>query len=942
MPSTFGDIPLTVKQTRPIKDRIKGEIAVEEGQLGRLVSIHSNGWVKIRINDGEVGYTAQYSLDIGSGFPYVCNTDWAPDAQYNKDKWVSITTPNRPGPVKAGWVSAKVITPGHTKKYGDWTFKDRSALPTIHVDASSRGGTRGKTWLTVKALLDAFGQNRDRMALVNESLIPLMIDDAARVRATDTVIDGYRKAGTLRVLDSGRIRLEDIIRDCADAGENGDNGAGIYIRFYSKLKTIPGCRLYTGSTKQFAIRAAAHKDLHTGGGKSLHSRVYRDAKEMFVRVFCRIGPDDSAMLLLAEQITILLLGTCDLRVLRHSGPDYKPQTTSEKSDDLSQDYARQVAYDLPSLDNDVHDDDVDVAVQGLAGDEEDAGEADDADGKTGASKARWRAMKEVAAQIQAIAKLVFAKVDWVPAIDQPTFAGFYKNIEGLNVHSPFSETYSRAVVTKIMVPRVMAIYRRSALLCRVTATSKYVGGIGGKSPNRVEFYVHKTVGPPHGAKVSMVFEVTNDGKPHPHSWTSHSPARFNDAIPGGIRALGEAIGMLNLLERKIVTQGRRAFERYLGRVRILELRPNHLTQELEAVEDNSVYAPSKTGVARPMREVIRQYQLVGATSIGGDFKTMIIPSSQRRTTKCDRCYLRVRVSGNNSLDGYGAEQTKPCVETDRDQCTMCGLYDLPCTWTLTATLETNLLLRQAIWYPTKLADTLLEIEDPVLQHGLTMQPSSDAQVPSAIDWSQPGPAPKPDPPGSGLVLPTAGGPSAAASAAAPTSTLPVRPGGAAPAQPESTTEDFDFDVYSGLLREKTERSLRRATSMIAGHVNSNPRLNLTSGAEARAYLTELRRVLQPFVDAQSANHRLFLDILNNVDAKAGRTFVLSAFRDASGQSVQNRVPAVSELKTYVREQGLVPYELMKVRMLHNYIRSLGIALDSDVREQLEYLSSLYA
>ncbi|KAK3672037.1 hypothetical protein LTR78_008006 [Recurvomyces mirabilis] len=310
----------------------------------------------------------------------------------------------------------------------------------------------------------------------------------------------------------------------------------------------------------------------------------------------RIGPDDSAMLLLAEQITILLLGTCDLRVLRHSDPDYKPQTFSEKSDDLSQDYARHVAHDAPSFDNDVHDDDVNVAVQGLADGDEDDGEAHDADGKTGASKARWRAMKEVAAQIQAIAKQVFAQVDCIPAIDRPTFAGFYKNIEGLNFHSPFSETYSRAVVTKIVVPRVMAIYRRSALLCREKATTKYVGRIGAKSPNRVEFYVHETFGPPHGAKVSMIFEFTEDGKPNPYSWvrlmhvvcqsdaerakipgiriewqengqlktqylqTSHDPARFNDAIPGGIRAPGETIGLLNSLERKIVTQGRQAFE----------------------------------------------------------------------------------------------------------------------------------------------------------------------------------------------------------------------------------------------------------------------------------------------------------------------------------------------------------------------------------------------
>ncbi|KAK3672038.1 hypothetical protein LTR78_008007 [Recurvomyces mirabilis] len=222
-----------------------------------------------------------------------------------------------------------------------------------------------------------------------------------------------------------------------------------------------------------------------------------------------------------------------------------------------------------------------------------------------------------------------------------------------------------------------------------------------------------------------------------------------------------------------------------------------------------------------------------------------------------------------------------------------------------------------------------------------MQPSSDAQAPSAIDWLQPGPAPKPNPPGSGLVLTTAGGPSATASTTAPTSTLPVRPAGTVTAgKTENTPEDFDFEIHSHLLREKTGSSLRRATSMIAGYANSNPRLNLTRGAEARAYLTELRHILQPFVDARSANHRLFLDIFNNADVKAGRNSTLSAFHDASGQGIQNRVPTVSELRAYVRDHDSIPYDLMRVNFLQDYIRSLGVALGVNVSGQLQNRSGL--
>ncbi|KAK5681160.1 hypothetical protein LTS10_006922 [Elasticomyces elasticus] len=985
MAQNLRNVPFTILKARAA--RASDEISVQEGDTGVLLHFDGN-FAHVKLSDGSTGRTAENRLQLGAGWGYVCHGDYTPHSsdkftmpiksgEYGKvirfssdKKWVQITIPKRNA---HGWVDPRAVMFGTGRKYGDWKVKNKNALSELNGNVQQTDPSKGKTWRTIKALVDAFAQNQDKLALLNEQVVPLVMTEEARLKSTKLMTKGIELAGQLRQFDNDDVTADNFMKHGKDASKAGASLAGIYTRLYTLLRKLgPANKAYTGSATDMPTRDDTHEQkLKQNKTTSLHGRVFRDARKRYVYQLCVLEQNES-LLLLAEQVLMLMMGSYDERVLRHMKKEPAPVSAGNgTAEDAAEDLSRKLAeIDEPELDNDVNEEDL-ADAQGKTVDEGGEGK--------GGSESRWRAMKETAAQIVTIANQVFQQVGWVPVLQRPEFGGKHGKFEGINIHSPLAEVQSRLIITKTVIPGKMIIWRKAAVKCRTKATTKYVGAIGGFAPGRKEFYIHKDQGPPSGTRVHLIFEQSLDG-PHPKSYarlmgvclmsdadrastlgiriewqedgvwktlylqSEHSPARGFDTVPGSITALGISIGILNLLKRQVITQGRRPIDILYGRVRMFDISFDNLTQSLILQEDTTLYQPVKAGKPRDKKYIVAELQAAGAQNVDGAWGTTRPDSSSPR---CDRCFLIDKAKRTkDDFFGYTSEAQKVCdrPHDNGKQCTHCGMYGIPCSYTSVKKLEgaKGLSLRQAIWFPAAHNKATLDIPSPEIEAGFITQ-ASDRTPTAAAPWTpatghrgapsgsnagQSGqssvPGRRPGTGDGGQVLDTA---SKYRPTDAPRDTRP----------PPSFGAPFDIDSFLALLKRGTWSYLCRAYGMVAPYVRANPHLNISTGAQARDLLMQLRAQLSELGQQGSAEAMAVVQDIDALDVQAGRSFVLDSFMDADGHRVRNRAPNVAEVVAFVQEKGWGLAHAAQLKELYIFLKSLGGALGSDTTAQRDVL-----
>ncbi|KAI7083554.1 hypothetical protein KC356_g7468 [Hortaea werneckii] len=518
-----------------------GHITVLEGQRGVLIERIDDTTARVRMSiSGMQGLVAWQCIKLETGWPYVAVRTWSPGpgdpksvSIYAGDEgtadegqvvdWNEAGTMahvtfhyRRQGP-QHGWVRAEAIKIGTKRRYGDWVNVNKQLLTQVSVNFATNANP-GKAWQAVKALCDALGQNSSRVALFDSTIAALIADEASRINSTNAIIMGMERAGVLRVFNNSNSGIDDIAMKARDASAQGvSNRCGVYARLYAMIK---GQRdhgaVYTGSTQDFQERDKQHTGRlgKTKTRATPHAQAFLHAQKKCVKALCELRPEDQTLMLLAEQILLLLIGSYDPKVLPRPQDSAASKLAGSGAVDAAA-ASRRIAEEVSGVQSgeETFAEQVDIEEEGreLQG-QEDVDEAD----KGAASKLRWTNMKTSAAQILAIASKALQHVQWIPMIKRPSPT--YGSYRGLNIASPATLAYTGVVYTRHTLPGRMQTYRRSSRQCKPEGRSKFVGKIGGPSPSGVEILTAATEGPEYGSRAYLVYEVTLNDKPHPKAW----------------------------------------------------------------------------------------------------------------------------------------------------------------------------------------------------------------------------------------------------------------------------------------------------------------------------------------------------------------------------------------------------------------------------------------
>ncbi|KAI7502757.1 hypothetical protein KC367_g2043 [Hortaea werneckii] len=751
---------------------------ITKGRVQRLSESESDAhWVpfkSIRLIPKEEGDTT---------WPFVVLHDWVPGPNDGNTKAVRrsergelvewtpagrrarVIFPDRDParePVEC-WIDTSNIQIGYTP-YGEFKMINRNLLSEIKVQVEVPA-ERTKLEKCLLAIMAAFAQNKQRIPLLVDRIWPLIQGPRERDIAARSIMSGIEKAGLLHIFNHDGSSIEDIAKSGRSADTDTRGGAGIYVRIYARAKVQDTSTAYTGSTISFEKRASSHaQNLKTPRYKGTpHGKAFNGCKRRWVVVLSELDPNERSLILLTEQLLMVMLGTYDERVLSK----LRSKQSSEDVQRISADSVFRDIADLqePELDKTIiNDAEIDLAEQ----------EGEDEISEKGGRGARWRAMKDAAAQIMLASGKAMAQVGWTPFLDRNPANNEHGRYTGLNIQSPLATTYGCVVWTRLNVPGQMRVFYRPSLQVRVKHDTKYLGKIGRKPPACVEFTCGLDVGPPDKTKVTVICEITRDGSPHPFEWARlPTVCRYDDARrarslgiriewtenqqprtmylqsknspglnrvpnfePGAIASLGSAIAIINFLHQAEIVEGFRTFDRNLVHVRILEVSFDHLRQETFLEETSKVMAKIASGKPRSDEVLISELRSRGLEHVNREKKFHRDDPGRMgpKVTQCDRCRLE-KVRQNDDYTTSAARCVLP--DDDKTPCITCKEYGVPCTFTPLAKLQgpEGTELRHALWYPKARAGNIIMLEDMEYHYGLVDEAPSDNK-PSSSPWAQ--------------------------------------------------------------------------------------------------------------------------------------------------------------------------------------------------------------
>ncbi|KAI6853899.1 hypothetical protein KC323_g9100 [Hortaea werneckii] len=186
-----------------------------------------------------------------------------------------------------------------------------------------------------------------------------------------------------------------------------------------------------------------------------------------------------------------------------------------------------------------------------------------------------------------------------------------------------------------------------------------------------------------------------------------------NTVPGAIRALGEAIGILNYLQRKTIIFGERLFE------------------QIVIQEDARHYQPVQAGRKRTKQQIISLLQAAGAQNIDGRFGIERRVQRDNSTSVCDRCYsvnqMKKKTPRFNCIGTHTIQKCQPANGIN-NQCQACYNHGVPCTWSgreiyVEAPPQDTVRFLQAIWFPAALPEAAVSMGSRNLNFGQPNEPT---------------------------------------------------------------------------------------------------------------------------------------------------------------------------------------------------------------------------
>ncbi|KAK5680638.1 hypothetical protein LTS10_007571 [Elasticomyces elasticus] len=965
----IGRVPFRVTENRSAKG--SQEINVRKDQIGKVRRI-LGAYAEVELSDGTRGNTALRVLELGTGWPYVALQGWDPAKQirdsknpkeeevkmkgsirirhgdegkivgYSPDlKWVKVTIPLRK---VQGSVPREVIQPGNGRRYGDIVVEKKNAFDRVDVANGASApspASHTKTGRAIKALLTGMAKNKGKLGLVKSDFYPFYEDELAREATTNTIVGGVRAAGVLDEFDKDHCTLEHVLQKASQA--TGSPLAGVYLRMYAAFKRLKrDTTVYTGSAVVFATRMGSYTSTPPRG---IHGAVLDDATVKHNRIICILPDADYLLILLAEQILMILLGTYIAPFM--SKQDLSPPVGEVQAADpanLEAASAQFIPGHALTAAEEPYLDDVQL-------DEEDLNAVDKEDPTDDGRVAKFSVMKEAAIQLLVVARVVLSDVNWVPMTQRNTFGAQHGNCTGLNIQSPTSDCTAMVIYTKLRIPgEQITVYRRGPLTAGADGRVGVVPGSGGAS---FVFFVAPKFRPAKGTKVYLVFEVTTDGRRHPKSWTrlpkicaytdaqragtlavraecqnaqgvwqsqwlqaGHVPARFSDNLPGSIAAIGVAIGVLNVLQRRAIGEHYvRPFDRPMSRARHVEVTFDNLTQTLTIREHTGPYEIVQCGVLKDADTLLREMRDARLENVGEEFKyggekgggslakKEAKPGERgpgKPRTTCDMCYLMdfprrvLNDKKKRHLANFTMETRRSCVQIgQKNLCETCKSYGLPsCSWTPADTLQASLEMHIALWFPAPVSEGAVHIPDPDFQQGgLGTTPGQGSGGDQASSRRASG----------------ASSHGSSSGHSRQSSNASSHGGAVMPSQPPNPASYFNLDYINELHGRGTLAAYTDAFTMITAQARRYPDLATNVGAQARHEAARLLKVLrQAVANAGDPNapalqgHRVLIGGLEKLERDLGKQFALKSFTDERGTMVRNRMPKISEVAKFAK------------------------------------------
>ena len=601
---------------------------------------------------------------------------------------------------------------------------------------------------TIKQLLDTIFNSRDQLQNIAMWFWEMTATDQKREALAKIAVDGFKKAGTYELLKDGVFTLDRLLKIAPDASKA--KVQGVYARLYTLVKDRNSA-LYVGSSFQIAKRMKEHDD-YLDKHQNAHAVAFKAAKIKANRdylVLCNL--DDSAQAqaddnvrLVVEQLLVILLGTYNTAAIS----SYLANNTDRRSanGDLIAAVGDMAEMEDFEEDDSVRTDGLDEPVR---------------------SSAMSRFIRDRAAKTSlALAKLgreVCKKCGWQPITTRKSSNGkFGSDVSSLNWCSPIDSIANRPPITKVEMSS-MTIYRKApAKVVQATGVIR-VGDIGSHNTQGVDHYFFNTSrsdGPPVGSQVRLVFEVTHNGRPHPHAYarlprvsiyndaaramtlgirvewqdsgvdktvyimTSHKAGFHSEGGAAMLNSHGLAIGILDYLENREIVQNKRDAVRRFRRALMYEIRYDHYARLIRIEQRTEVTQKVNDDVGiRSAASVNQDMRAVGARNVGAPHGTKLKTPRKSETghtgirTVCDRCMAaRTYFSDVNK---YGKIYTAisgrfmTCEKGAGDVCKNCQAFGVQCSFTVDVMEKPALL--QALWFPPIANNDVLDVEDPEIE-----------------------------------------------------------------------------------------------------------------------------------------------------------------------------------------------------------------------------------
>lgn len=358
------------------------------------------------------------------------------------------------------WVPHQVVTIGTAQYSANYTIDHPFETPLSELVAETSPTAINVLEASVLGLVSAIAERHEALSLPASWYRTLFEGPDAISSLFQTVITGITQAGLYDVLIDPSATIWDLIDtkhdDCITTNDPAENLLYFIVHYDSisgQLDRSRDATVYVGSS----TIPDARWDLHLRSAvdsQTPHYVMWRSYNSHVMFPICHLPQCQSALIKVAEQIIILLMGNYSSWVLRSDGPPQAQPFEAAISDlarnsaSTSAIFETAEALDDPDADlddpdytpeeDDASDEDAEADINPKIDDDEIL-QSDGPETVVQSNAARLLRLKMNASKLSSLAREVFQQTGWRPPTDRDGFG----LRQGINISSPLYETMGK-------------------------------------------------------------------------------------------------------------------------------------------------------------------------------------------------------------------------------------------------------------------------------------------------------------------------------------------------------------------------------------------------------------------------------------------------------------------------------------------------------------------